>query len=57
MSFKILSYVAWVIDTTGKAGEPTMDSKVFYFLLRNMLRKTDNVEFLRSSEVSKAWVI
>ena len=57
MSFKILSYVAWVIDTTGKAGEPTMDSKVFYFLLRNMLRKTDNVEFLRWSEVSKAWVI
>lgn len=43
-----------MIDTTGKAGEPTMDSKVFYFLLRNMLRKTDNVEFLRSSEVSKA---
>ena len=57
MPFKILSYVAWVIDTTAKVGEPTMDSKVFYFLIRNMLRKTDNVEFLRWSEVSKAWVI
>ena len=30
MSFKILSYVAWVIDTTGKAGEPTMDSRFLF---------------------------
>ena len=36
-----------MIDTTRKVGEPTMDSKVFYFLLRNMLRKTDDIDFLR----------